>query len=48
MTDRLQRALKHQYIYVPWIKDKDTLPLGKQLGLTVARQHRTRLTVLSV
>lgn len=48
MSDRLQEALKHQYTYVPRIKDKDTLPLGKQLGLTVARQHRTRLTVLSV
>lgn len=48
MSDRLHEALKHQYIYVPRIKDKDTLPLGKQLGLAVARQHRTRLTVLSV
>jgi len=48
MSDRLQAALKYQYIYVPRGKDRDTLPLGRQLGLAVARGHRARLTVLSV
>jgi hypothetical protein len=48
MSDRLQRALKHQYIYVPRATGKDTLALGKHVGLAVAREHRARLTVLSV
>lgn len=48
MADRLQEALKHRYIYVPRGTDKDTLELGKKLGLAVAREHRARLTVLSV
>ena len=48
MSDRLQEALKYKYIYVPRSKDRDTLQLGKQLGLAVARGHRARVTVLSV
>lgn len=48
MSDRLRAALNHKYIYVPRGAAKDTLALGKQLGLAVARGHRARLTVLSV
>jgi hypothetical protein len=48
MSDRLQEALNYQYIYVPRSKDRDTLPLGKQLGVAAARGHCARLTVLSV
>lgn len=48
MSDRLQEALKHQYIYVPRGTERDTLALGKRLGLAVAREHGAHLTVLSV
>lgn len=48
MADRLNEALKHRYIYVPRGTEEDTLQLGKLLGLAVAREHRARLTVLSV
>jgi hypothetical protein len=48
MSDRLQETLKHQYIYVPRGTEKDTLALGKRLGLAVARELRARMTVLSV
>lgn len=47
MSDRLQAALKHQNIYVPRGTEMDTLALGKQLGLAIARGHRARLTILS-
>lgn len=40
--------LKHQYLYVPWIEGKDTVGVGKALGLYVARQHKARLTVVTV
>jgi hypothetical protein len=48
MSDRLENALKHRYIYVPRGTEKDTLGPGKQLGLSLARRHGARLTVLSV
>ena len=48
MSDRLEQALKHRYIYVPRGTEKDTLGPGKQLGLSIARRHGARLTVLSV
>lgn len=48
MADRLERALKHRNIYVPRGTQKDTLGPGKSLGLALAREHRARLTVLSV
>lgn len=38
--------LKHQYLYVPWIEDKDIIEAGKALGLYVAQQHKARLTVV--
>ncbi len=38
--------LKHQDLYVPWIEGKDTIAVGKALGLYVARQHKARLTVV--
>lgn len=44
----LEEALKHRYIYVPRGDVKDTLELGKKLGLAVAGAHRVPLTVLSV
>lgn len=47
MPDRLQEALKHQYVYVPRGKTKDTIGPGKLLGLAVARAHRGRLTVVA-
>lgn len=47
MADRLQDALKHRFIYVPRGTQKDTLALGKLLGLAVARERGARLTVLS-
>ncbi|MCW2855330.1 MAG: hypothetical protein JWR52_945 [Marmoricola sp.] len=48
MADRLTESLKYQYVYVPRGTEKDTLQLGKMLGLAVARERRARLTVLSV
>lgn len=48
MADRLEEALKHSYIYVPRGTQKDTLGPGKRLGLTLARERRAPLTVLSV
>lgn len=47
MADLMEELLEHQFIYVPRIEGKDTLPLGKRLGLAVARAHRARLTVLA-
>lgn len=38
--------LKHQYLYVPWIEGKDIISVGKALGLYVAREHNSRLTVV--
>ncbi len=48
MSDRLDEAFKHRYVYLPRGTEKDTLGPGKQLGLALARRHRARLTVLSV
>jgi hypothetical protein len=50
MTIRQDEALKHRYVYVPRGEQKDTLQLGKLLGLglALAREHRARLTALSV
>lgn len=48
MSDLMEKVLEHRYIYVPRGTEKDTLELGKKLGLAVARGHRARLTVLSV
>jgi len=48
MSARLDEALKHRYVYLPRGNEKDTLGLGKQLGLALAQRHRARLTVLSV
>lgn len=48
MTSRRDEALKHRHIYVPRGEQKDTLQPGKLLGLWLAREHRARLTVLSV
>lgn len=45
MADTTTELLKHQYIYVPHVKD--ALSLGKNLALTVARAHGTRLRVLA-
>lgn len=47
MSERLQAALEHRYIYVPREYGTDTLELGKRLGLALARGHRVPLTVLS-
>ncbi|WP_207392750.1 hypothetical protein [Aeromicrobium sp. IC_218] len=47
MSDRVDEALKHRYIYLPRGTEKDTLGPGKQLGLDLARGHGARLTVLS-
>ena len=47
MADQLEEVLKHQYIYVPRGKTKDTIEPGKQLGLAVVRAHGTRLTVVT-
>lgn len=47
MSDLLAEVLKHRYIYVPRGEVKDSLALGKKLGLAVARAHRMPLTVLS-
>lgn len=38
--------LKHQYLYVPWIKGHDLIEAGKAIGLHVAKQHKARLTVV--
>lgn len=43
----MEEVLKHQFVYVPNIKGVDTIKLGKQLGLTMARAHGTRLRVLA-
>lgn len=48
MSDRLDEALTHRFIYLPRGTEKDTLGPGKQLGLAAARRLCTRLTVLSV
>lgn len=48
MSDRLQDAMKHRFIYVPRGREKDTLALGRWLGLEVARHRHATLTVLSV
>lgn len=45
MADPMTEVLKHQYIYVPHVKD--ALDLGKQLALAVARAHGTPLRVLA-
>lgn len=47
MADALEEALKHQFVYVPRVPSKDTLPFGVRLGLAVARARRARLTVLA-
>ncbi|MGY0386361.1 hypothetical protein ACWZJV_05260 [Nocardioides sp. WG-D5] len=47
MSDLLQEVLKHRYVYVPHRQVKDSLALGKRLGLAVARSQRVPLTVLS-
>jgi hypothetical protein len=45
MADPMTEVLKHQYIYVPHVKD--ALNLGKQLALAVAQARGTRLRVLA-
>lgn len=45
MADPMTEVLKHQYTYVPRVKD--ALDLGKQLALAVARAHGTHLRVLA-
>lgn len=45
MADTMKEVLKHQYIYVPRVKD--ALNLGRQLALIVARARGTRLRVLA-
>ena len=47
MSDLLAKVLEHRYTYVPRGEVKDTLALGKKLGLAVARAHGVPLTVLS-
>lgn len=48
MSDRVDEALKHCYVYLPRGTEKDTLGPGKQLALVLARRHGARLTVVSV
>ena len=48
MSDWLKEARKHRYIYVPRDATQDTLGLGKDLGLALARERRVRPTVLAV
>ncbi len=48
MSDRLEEALTHHFIYLPRGTQKDTLGPGRQLGLAIARRRGARLTVLSV
>lgn len=47
VSDLLDKVLEHRYTYVPRGEVKDTLALGKKLGLAVARAHGVPLTVLS-
>lgn len=47
MSDLFEEVLKHRYIYVPRGEVKDSLTLGKKLGLAVARMRRAPLTVLT-
>ncbi len=35
--------LRHQYLYVPWRGRRDTMSIGKTLGLWVANQHSARI-----
>ncbi|MFC6023849.1 hypothetical protein ACFP2T_47820 [Plantactinospora solaniradicis] len=37
MSDQLEGVLQHRYIYVPRSQTKDTIELGKPLGMAVAR-----------
>ena len=46
MADIMEEVLLHQYIYVPWIKGKDTVEAGKELGLYVAGHYRVQPTVV--
>lgn len=46
MADVDPQYLKHQYLYVPWVSGKNTVAVGKALGLYVAAQHKARLTVV--
>ncbi|MER7609746.1 hypothetical protein [Nocardioides sp. NPDC127503] len=47
MSDLLDEAHNHRYIYVPRGEVKDSLTLGKELGLAVARARQLPLTVLT-
>lgn len=47
MSARLGEVLNHRYVYVPRGTEKDTIQLGKELGLAVAREHRAHLTVVA-
>jgi len=38
--------LQHKYLYVPWTDGEDSIAIGKELGRHVARQCKTRLTVI--
>lgn len=47
MSDLLEEVLKHRYIYVPRGEVKDSLTLGRNLGLAVARARRAPFAVLT-
>lgn len=47
MSDLLDGALKHRYIYVPRGQVEDSLTLGKKLGFAVARARHVPITVLT-
>jgi hypothetical protein len=46
VDDIAEEVLRHEYIYVPWEDEVDTVEAGKELALYVARKHCGRLTVV--
>jgi hypothetical protein len=46
MTDQLDEVLMHRYIYLPRGTER-TIESGMRLGLAVAREHRSSLTVVA-